>query len=593
MPSVPNFFTNQEVAEMFAVVAAAYEVQGVSFFRRRAYETAAVNIENTTTPLYELWQQDQLDAVAGLGEKFEEYIRELFTTGKIAHFEKVLQDFPAGFAALLPLEWIGAKRAYTLAQEFQLTNPKTARDDLRKFAEAGEIQKLERFGEGSEQKILEALDRYAAQATQPKRMLLSEAEELVNEIMEYLHQSDAVLQAEALGSYRRHTPTIGDIDIAVQSEEPKAVMEHMRAFPGIQTLLSTGDTTTMFKHTSGRQVDIKTEPPASWGSLLQHYTGSKAHNIALRVLAKQKGLSISEHGIKDSDGTVHPKASEEAVYSTLGLAYIPPELREGHNELELAAKHQLPDLVALDDILGDFHVHTDFDISTSHDVGSTPALRLLERAIDKNYRYIGFSDHNPRMKDLAESEKKDILLKRREYLETAADALSEQGAKVPEIFVGLEVDIRPDGSLAISDALLELLDYAIVSVHSQFHQERGAATERIISALQHPKVKIWGHPTGSMIQSRPGLEYDWDALLPVLQEKDIWVEVNASPRRLEVSEELIAKCMEAEVPLVINTDAHHLEHLDFMKYGVWMARRGGAEARHIANTRSVNKLKLK
>ncbi|MCD8507702.1 hypothetical protein LRY58_05425 [Candidatus Woesebacteria bacterium] len=383
MSSAPHFFSNQEIAEMFAAVAAAYEVQGVSFFRRRAYETAAANIEHTTTALFDLWKQDELDAVAGLGEKFEEYIDELFTTGKIAHFEHVLQDFPAGFAALLPLEWIGAKRAFTLAQEFQLTNPKTARDDLRKLAEAGEIRKLDRFGEGSEQKIIEALDRFAEQANQPKRMLLSEAEALVDEIMQYLRQSDAVLEAEALGSFRRHAPTIGDIDIAVKSEEPHAVMEHVRAFPGMQKILSTGDTTTMFKHTSGRQVDVKTEPPASWGSLLQHYTGSKAHNIALRVRAKQQGLSISEHGIKDPAGVVHPKATEAEVYGALGLEFIPPELREGRQELELAAKQAVPELVELSDIQGDFHVHTDLDVATSHDIGSTPTLRLLERASEK------------------------------------------------------------------------------------------------------------------------------------------------------------------------------------------------------------------
>ncbi|MCD8484016.1 PHP domain-containing protein [Candidatus Woesebacteria bacterium] len=568
------------------------------FFRRRAYETAAANIEHTTTALFDLWKQDELDAVAGLGEKFEEYIDELFTTGKIAHFEHVLQDFPAGFAALLPLEWIGAKRAFTLAQEFQLTNPKTARDDLRKLAEAGEIRKLDRFGEGSEQKIIEALDRFAEQANQPKRMLLSEAEALVDEIMQYLRQSDAVLEAEALGSFRRHAPTIGDIDIAVKSEEPHAVMEHVRAFPGMQKILSTGDTTTMFKHTSGRQVDVKTEPPASWGSLLQHYTGSKAHNIALRVRAKQQGLSISEHGIKDPAGVVHPKATEAEVYGALGLEFIPPELREGRQELELAAKQAVPELVELSDIQGDFHVHTDLDVATSHDIGSTPTLRLLERASEKNYRYIGFSDHNPKLKDLTTADKKKILSKRRDTLLQAYETFEKQasrreGVSVPKMYIGLEIDIRPDGSLALEDELLDMLDYAIISVHSQFHQDIETATQRILSALEHPKVKIWGHPTGRMIQERSGLEYDWDTLLPVLKQKDMWIEVNASPRRLDVPDDLIPKVVTAGVPLVINTDAHHEKHLDFMKYGVWMARRGGAEAKDVANARALKQLRLR
>lgn len=593
MAEKAHHFSNQEIADMFAAVAAAYEIEGVEFFRRRAYETAAASIEHTTTALFDLWQQDELDSVSGLGEKFRGYLDELFSTGKITHFEKALKKVPGGFTALIPVEGIGAKRAYRLAQEFHLENEATARDDLLKLAQAGKIRELEGFGEESEQKIIEALQRYEATADQPQRMLLPEAEVLVEEILAYLQQSTAVQAAEALGSFRRHASTIGDIDIAVKTENPQQVMEHVRKFPGIHKILSTGDTTTMFKHTSGRQVDIKTEPPASWGSLLQHYTGSKAHNIALRVRAKQKKLSISEHGIKDDSGEVHPKATEKAVYSALGLQYIPPELREGRNELELAAKQALPKLVALEDIRGDFHIHTNLEVATSHDVGSTPTDQLLERAIEKNYRYIGFSDHNPKLKDLDITDKKKILTKRRDALLQAEEACQKKyGDIAPRVYIGLEVDIRPDGSLALEDELLETLDYAIVSVHSQFRQDVAEATERILQAFAHPKVKIWGHPTGRKIQERSGLEYDWKRILPVCKKQDIWVEVNASPLRLDLPDDLIPTVLAAGVSLVINTDSHDVAHMDFMKYGVWTARRGGTEKLQVANTRSLSQLQI-
>lgn len=578
---------------MFSEIAAVYEVTGKEFFRKRAYENAAANIEHTATALYDLWEQGKLDAVPGLGEKFRDYLDELFQTGEIQHFVRMRRKIPAGVFALLPVQGVGPKKALQLARAFDLQSPETALDEVVRFAKGQEIQKLDGFGPESEQKILEAIQRYHEQPAEVKRMLLPQAEVLANEVITYLKQHPAVEEASPLGSLRRRAATIGDVDIAVRTQDPLAVMDHLRHFPHILKILSSGETTTMFVHTSGKQVDVKTEPPASWGSLLQHYTGSKGHNILLRQRAQRLGLSISEHGVKnEKTGEISPKENEEAVYQAVDLPWIPPELREGNVELERAAKGKLPQLIETADIKGDFHVHTNIDIATSHDVGSSSVGDFLALAISKGYQYLGFSDHNPRVSKLDMTERRRYVQRRRQQIE-------EQVAKyqhdfpdqpVPQIYIGLEIDIQSDGKLALESEIIDELDYAIVSIHSNFDQDRRTATKRVLAALSHPKVRILGHPTGRKIHKRLGLEYDWEQILRYAQEHNKWIEVNASPIRLDLPDELIPQVHEAGVRLVIDTDSHHAEHMHFMPYGVAMARRGWAEAQDVVNTFSAKEL---
>lgn len=585
--------TNIEIADMFREVAAVYTVQGVEPFRTAAYLSAAASIEQFPTPLREMWQAGQLEEVPGIGEKFCTYLSELFETGHIQHFEKMMATEPAGMFPLLDVPGIGPKTAVKLATTFQLKRASTALQDVLKAAHNGKIATLPGFSEVSQEKIKLAIEQHL----QPRehRMLISEAWKLADEVMDYLKKSPATLDVEALGSLRRRASTVGDVDIAVKTSEPNEVMKHVLNFPKLGKLLSTGEKTTMFLHQSGWEVDIKTQSPERWGSMLQHYTGSKLHNIKLRTFANAQGLSLSENGIKKGDSTTQ-YTSEEAFYHALGLEYIPPELREDQGEIEAAKQHKLPKLVELSDIKGDLHMHCSLPFPTSHDLGESSVTELLHKAMELGYAFIGISDHNPRQHGLTAAERLKAVKLRNTLIDQEVEAfVAEYGDRAPRVYKGLEIDILPSGELALEDDALELLDYAIVSIHSQFHPTvhaddpraaRAAMTQRILNALAHPKVKIFGHPTARKIPTRSEIECDWDQVFTFMAEHHQLVEVNASPDRLDLPFPLIQRALSHGLKLVIDTDSHHSASLDLMKYGVWTARKGWATKRDVANTRS-------
>ncbi len=571
--------TNQQVSELLRKVAAAFEVKDGDFFRVKAYENAAASIEHVTSDLHDLWEENKLSDIPGIGPNLKQHLDELFRTGKVAHFIAETKDLPEGMFALLDLPGVGAKTAFKLAKAFKLYDQKTALEKLKKVTERGEIRKLEGFGDKSEEDILKAL----SQEKMGDRMLLSPAFALAQEVMEYLKLDEAVEKVEVLGSLRRRTVTVGDVDLAVATKKPEKVMEHLLRFKGVKKVLSTGLKTTMFIHSSGRQVDVKTQDPNAWGSMLQHYTGSKLHNIQLRTYALGKKMSLSENGIKYK-GKVETFKDEGAFYKYLGLDYIPPELREDVGEIEAALKHRLPRLIEEGDLRGDLHVHTNIDIETSHDLGMSSVNELLAKARLLNYEYLGLSDHNPK-RELSLTKKIDLLKRRKEKIEKGIDSFrNEVKTRVPKIFVGMEVDIRSDGSLALEDVCLDLLDYAIVSIHAVFDQEKKMATERVLRALSHPKVRFLGHPTGRKLQKRQGLDYDWEKVFDYCRTNDKWLEVNASVDRQDLPDMLIREAINGGVKLIVDTDSHAEEYMGFMKYGIWNARRGWAEKKDVVNT---------
>lgn len=568
--------SNKEVADLLEMVAAAFEIKDGDFFRVRAYKNAAASIEHLSSQLKDVWDADKLEEIPGVGPSLAQHLDELIRTGRVKHFEQEVKGLPLGMFELMKLEGVGAKTAYKLASEFDLKDEKTAIDRLRRQILAGKIKKLQGFGEKTEDELLKAIGSVQSGSD---RLLLPEAEAIAEEVVEYLRSSGLCEKIEVLGSLRRRAATVGDIDLAVMTDKPTELMEYLLKFKGIKKVLSTGSKTTMFIHSSGRQVDVKTQSKDRWGSMLQHYTGSKLHNIHLRKLALEKKMSLSEHGIKKG-GKLYKYAGENEFYEALGLKYIPPELREDSGEIEASIKGRLPDLVELKDIKGDLHMHTNIEIETSHDMGASSVSELLNMAESLGYEYIGLSDHNPKMKGLSEVARIKVVKKRNEAIDKEI-ASSESSVK---IFKGMEVDIRPDGRLAVSDEVLGLLDYAVVSIHASFRQSKEEATERVLRAFDHPRVKIFGHPTGRMLNKREGLDYDWERVFEECRRKRIAVEINSSPERLDLPDMLVRQAVKTGVLLVINTDAHEASSMKGMRYGVGVARRGWAEASNIINT---------
>lgn len=581
-------FTNQQVAQLLRKMAAAYEIKSGDFFHIQAYQNAAESIDHLGANIRDLWQQEKLGRVAGLGEKLTAHIDELFRTGKVQRFQTVMKGIPAGTFGLLDLPDIGPKTAFKIATKLDLKTEETALDELRSALAEGGLNDVEGIGPKTIEGLLQALGAKKTRSL-GQRLFLPDAEAIAQEVIDYLKQDPSVEAAEALGSLRRRSATVGDIDIGVKSSEPKKVFAHLIHFPGLKKLTSSGANTAMITHNSGRQMDIKVHEPQGWGSMLQHYTGSKAHNIHLRTLAKQKGISLSEYGIKAKDGTTY-FTDEKSFYSALGMDYIPPELREDTGEIEAAKKHTLPRLVELKDIRGDLHVHSNLDWPSSHDMNVSSFDELFSAAEKLGYEYLGISDHNPKSGGLSAADRRRFVERRNEQIDRAVEKWTAKTKKSLVILKGLEVDIRPDGTLALEDESLNAVDYVIASVHSAFNQSKDEATKRVLKALQHPEVSIWGHPSGRKLGERRGLEYDWKEIFSFCANEGKIVEINASPWRLDLPDTLVRVALESGVQFCIDTDSHDVEHFSFMKYGVDVARRGWVEKKDVVNVLSIEAL---
>lgn len=577
--------TNAEIAALLRQVAAVFEVKDKDFFRTRAYQNAANAVENLTISARDLWEQDKLDEIPGVGPNIAGHLSELFKTGKVRHFDHELKRVPAGMFPLLDIRGIGPKSAFKIATKYRLDNGKTALSEIKKLIAAGRIKDLPGFGEKSQQKIKTSIEaKFTKKTTQ--RLLLSEALPIAERFLNYLKVLPEVKYAEPLGSIRRRVATVGDIDLAIAANEPEKAMRAALKYDQIARVISSGGGVSRVQLKTGHEIDIKVCTPAEWGSLLQHYTGSKLHNIALRSFALKQHLSLSEHGIKNTRSHKTFKAKDEKeFYAHLGLPYLPPEIREGEEEISQTTKNQIPSFVDLPDIKGDLHIHSSFEFASSHDIGTTPLSRLLEKARDLGYEYIGISDHNPKYSGLTNIQKNKIISDRTKSLR--AEYIEYENSvknRVPKILIGLEVDIRSDGQLALSDELSTNLDYLIVSVHSNFDLSRDQNTKRLITALSHPKALILGHPTGRLLGKRDGLEADWVKVIQFCQANQKILEVNASPERLDLPDDLVKIAVRSGVKLAINSDSHEVSQMDSMKYGVWTARRGWAQKKDVINT---------
>lgn len=579
--------TNKEVAHLLRSIAAAHQIRNVNRFRIIAYENAADTVEHLTREIKDIWQDGKLDKVPGIGKTIGDALDEFFRKGRSKHFDQALKGIPETVFELMRVPSLGPKKAYKLVKTLHLSTKETVIEDLKNYALMGKIAKIPSFGKRSQDLILKSLELYQSKRKDDHRMPLPYAYSLAQEMITYLKKDPNVKGVDALGSLRRMVATIGDVDLAVKANiGSKEIVKHFINYPKKVSVDNSGEKKASIIVSRGIRVDLRVQEEEGYGAMLQYFTGSKAHNIRLREYAQRRGLSLSEYGIKDvKRNKLYKFKTEEEFYKFLRLQYIPPEIREDAGEIELAKKNKIPRLIEMSDIKGDLHIHSNYDLKPSHDFGENSYSEILNKAKEFKYEYIGFSDHNPKTGDLSPEQIVAILKKRKEQIEKTVKI------KDCKYFIGLEVDILSNGSLPLSDEALKYLDYVIVSVHSSFGQDIKTMTKRVLNALSYPKVKILGHPTGRLLQRREGIELDWNTVFAECKKRNIAVEINAWPERLDLPDILVREAKKAGVKFVINTDAHANWHMDNMFYGVAVARRGWLTKADVLNTMSYSQFK--
>ncbi len=567
-----NKYSNAYISKMLKQVAAAYEVTGEDKFRIRAYQNAAASVEHATSEAKDLWEEGKLTEIPGVGASIAGHLDEYFKTGKVRHFEQVLRQMPKGMFSLFGLHGIGAKTAYKLASELKIAEPGNALEIVKKAALEGKIKEIEGFGEQSEKELLDVIAKQKPGKQAKKRLLLPDATEVAERYLQYLKGLGDGLSIEPLGSLRRRVATIGDIDFAIATKQPQEALKYFVKFPEVSEILNEGDVKASVLLKNGLRVDLMTEKQEAFGSLLQHFTGSKAHNIALRELALKKGLSLSEHGIKKNE-KLKEFSSEEAFYSYLGLEYIPPEIREDTGEIQASQAGKLPNLIELNDIKGDLHTHTDFSD------GSNTLEEMVGTARKMGYEYVGISDHAPSVRTRGEAQVLSIIKSTKEKIEHINSSQDDL-----RVLYGYEVNILTDASLALPDEYLKLLDYSVASIHTSFNQPKDQITKRLVVAIRNPYVTFIGHPSGRLINKRDAYDVDWEIVFKEALEHNKILEINAHPERLDLPDLLVREVVKKGIKLIINTDSHHIDHFKLMRYGIDVARRGWVEKSDVINT---------
>ncbi|MGQ9717528.1 MAG: DNA polymerase/3'-5' exonuclease PolX [Anaerolineae bacterium] len=563
---------NRQVAAIFARMADILDIQGENPHRIMAYRRAAENIAEMSRPLEEVWRAGELETIPGIGKTLAEKIDELMRTGRLEAYEKLRAQVPEGVVEMLQIPDIGPRKAALFWKQLGITSVQ----ELEEAARAGKLRTLPGMGARSEEKVLAGIEAYKRRGG---RIPLGTAWEIARALLEPLRELPGVVQAAPAGSLRRMRETVGDLDLLVAAEDPEPVMARFRSLPQVAEVLLSGTTKTSIRTRDGYQADLRVLPPARWGTALQYFTGSQAHNIRLRGLAQDRGLSLSEYAIKREDGSEILCATEEEVYAVLGLPWIPPELREDRGEIEAALAGRLPDLVELSDLQGDFQFHT----TLSDGRASLQEMAQAARAAGLTYAVV--SDHS-RGLGVAHGAGPEELRRQR----AEVDEVNRRMGDAFRILTGVEVEVRADGSLDLPDEVLAELDIVVAALHSGLRQSREQFTARAIAALRHPHVDILAHPTGRLLGQREGADIDLEAVLRVAAETGKAVEINAHPWRLDLNDVGIRRAVELGVLLAISSDSHDPEDFGLLHFGVAMARRGWASPTHILNTRPVEEV---
>jgi DNA polymerase (family 10) len=556
---------NQQIAKIFSEISELLELKGENVFRIRAYRRAAQNMDTLSKDVSSL-SQEELESIPGIGKDLAAKIHEFIETGKIAKHEELKREIPGGVLQLLTVPGLGPKKAKMLFERLKVKSVADLETAIRK----GKLAGLPGIQKKTVENILQGIELIKRGA---ERQLLGRALPLAEDIVRRIKNTAPVTNIEVAGSIRRRKDTVKDIDILTTSRQPEAVMDAFVKLPHVTRVLMRGPTRSSVITEDGIQVDLRVVDADSFGAALQYFTGSKQHNIKLREMAVRAGLKISEYGVFKGPGEKRIGGKkEEDVYKALKLPWIPPELREDTGEIEAALKGKLPDLVRLDDIKGDLHVHTNWS-DGSHDLGA-----IVQAARGKGYSYIAITDHTKGL-GVAHGLDEKRLAQEIRLIDAANRKLS--GFRVLK---GTEIDIRSDGRLDLSDESLAELDIVVASIHSGFKQTQAQITARLISAVRNPCVSVIAHPTGRLINERDAYAVDIEAVLKEAAKYGVAMEINAHPLRLDLNDIHAKMAKELGVPLVISTDTHVTSQFDLMAYGVSIARRGWVEKKDVLNT---------
>jgi len=572
---------NAEIAQVFYEIADLLEVKGENPFRIRSYRNAALVVEGypeSFNRLYEKEGEKGLEEIPGIGESIGEKIEEMVTTGRCKFHDKLLKELPGGILDILRVGGVGPKKAGLFYKKLGIKSV----EGLEEAAHAGKLSKLPGMGEKSEEKILKAIEGLRAVSG---RFNLSMAVPYAEKLIDYIKKVPGVVEVVPAGSLRRWRESVGDLDILTTCKDPKKVMDAFVRHPDVKDVVARGETKSTVVLKAGLQVDLRVLEEKSFGAALQYFTGSKAHNIAVRDMAKKKGLKISEYGVFEEKGDKEKWVAgrtEEEVYETVGLPWIPPELRENRGEIEAALRGKLPDELDIKDIKGDLHAHT------KESDGANTMEEMAEAAINRGYDYLAITDHSKAVAVAHGLDEKRISAQLK-AIDAYNDKLKKKRKKF-RLIKGGEVDIRADGTLDYPDDILEELDCVVGAVHSGFTMTSEKMTERLIKAIRTGRINVLAHPTGRLIGSREPYAVDMEKVMDEAKKFGVALELNSYPDRLDLNDVHLKLAKERGVPIVISTDSHSTLHLDNLVFGIHTARRGWIEKKDVINTRPLKEL---
>ena len=563
---------NADIAARLDEIADLLEIEGANVFRVRAYRNAARTVRDLPREVTQMLETGaSLTELSGIGKDLAGKIEDIACTGTTAVLEEHRQQLPPSLAALLSIPGLGPKRVKTL---YDALGVRTL-EEVAQAARDGRIRTVPRFGKLTERHILEAIQ---AKVAAPARFKLATAAQYAESLVSYLKQSPGVLDVEVAGSYRRSLETVGDLDILVTADADSAVMDRLVSYSEVKEVLGRGPTKTTLRLLCGLQVDVRVVHRESYGSALVYFTGSKAHNIVLRQLAQQRGFKLNEYGVFIGSHRI-AGTTEESVYQSIGLPWIPPELRENRGELEAAQEGRLPKLVALSDVKGDLHVHTN---ATD---GRNSLQEMVAAARDRGFHYVAITDHSKRL-GMARGLDANRLL-------AQIDEIDRLQATTPDMTIlkGIEVDILEGGLLDLADDVLGRLDLVIGAVHSHFDLSWEKQTERILRAMERPHFSILAHPSGRLIHQREPYEVDMARIIRHARERRCFLEINSHPERLDLADVYCQMAKEEGVLVSVNSDAHSVLDLGNLRFGIGQARRGWLEKADVVNTRALGTLR--
>lgn len=561
---------NREIAGILADIGELLEVKGEVVFKTRAYQKAAQAIAGWPEPLTRVAKEGRLGSIPGIGKAISDKVATLVATGRLPYYENLKAEFPAGMLSLMDVPGVGPKTAYRISKELGIQSP----EELEAAAKAGKLRTLSGMGEKKEEAILRSLEQLRRKDS---RRPVAEVLPVVNDLMRTLEALGTAQRLTPAGSVRRFEETIGDVDIIGISEQPRAFMDAFVGLPLVRDVLGHGSTKSSVVTSQGLQVDVRLVEPRNYGNLLQHFTGSKQHNIMLREYAQRISLSVSEYGVTDvATGAVHVCDTEEEVYRLLKLPYLAPELRQGLDEIDRALRGNLPRLIELGDVRGDLHAHTDWSDGTA-------SLEEMAAAAEAaGLEYLAICDHSAG-RAVAHGLQPERLRRQIELIRTYKP--SRPGFR---LLAGIEADIRSDGAIDCPDELLAELDFVVASVHSAMQQDEATMTRRIIRAIEHPHVDTIGHLTTRIVTHRPEVALDVSAVLAAAAQTGTAIEINGSLERLDIKDSYVRMANERGVVLSLGTDAHAIGTLGNLAYSVLVARRGWTQPAHVVNTWPVD-----